>query len=847
MLSSGEEAVGVGTGTAAGRGARLRAGGFWVLCAVLAAVAALLLLGPLASSGGNAAGSRWLPWWLLLPAFTAAELVVVHVQLRRESLSVSFAEVPLVLGLAFCSPSALVAASIVGSGVGLLVRRQRGTKLLFNLCLFSVDTTLAATCYRWLLGSAGVGDVRGLLAALVAVVVCDLASATALTAVIWLKVGELDGEVLREAVTSGLVMALANTCVGLLFVVVVEAHVVAVLLLVAVVVPLVLGYRGYTAAHRALRRLEALHQFTRRVGRAELPADVRLAVLQESRDILTAEVAELVVLSGSGSSPDGWVHHRLQGDAVTHPDGPDATWWAPAAQGQPVLLTRAQAEGTGVRDGLASPVEANGSVVAVLLVSDRLQHLEPFDDADLRLFSSLTDQAGIALHNAGLLDRLRVEAAAQEHRSLHDGLTGLPNRRHVIRVLDAAMDAGSEAVAVCVLDLHGFTQVNHALGHGTGDELLVEVARRLRELAPRAGHVGRLGNDEFAVVLTGVLDEQDARDRAARCGDVLQPPFLLDGASLQVRASVGAALALADQRDGTRLLQHADAAMHEAKQGHRDAVVWDRAAADASTRRHLLVSALREAIAAGDLDVHYQPQVDPDTRAVTGAEALVRWTHPDLGPQRPDEFIVLAEHAGLLPALTDLVLGRATRECARWWAAGSACGVAVNLSARDLDDERIVGSVRAALAAAGLPPSALTLEVTETAVMADRETATSVLHRLRALGVHVSIDDFGTGQSSLAYLQQLPASEVKIDRSLVQGVLADAGTAVIVRAAIDLSHALGLTVVAEGVEDEATMTALAGWGCESVQGFLVSRPVPATAFRAWLAAPADHGVAALQG
>ena len=826
----------MGTGTkAAGRGQRWRSGAFWLLCAVLATGAVLMLLGPLASHDGDAAGSRWLPWWLLLPVFTAAELVVVHVQLRRESLSVSFAEVPLVLGLAFCDPSALVVASVVGSGAGLLVRRQRGTKLLFNLCLFSLDTTLATTCYRALLGTAEVGDARGLLAALVAVVICDLASATALTTVIWLKVGELDGEVLREAVTSGLVMAVANTCVGLLFVVVVEAQVVAVLLLAAVVLPLVVGYRGYTSALRALRRLEALHQFTRRVGRAALPVDVRRAVLQESRDILTAEVAELVLLSG-----DGPVRHRLEGDAVTEPACSDAPWWAPAAQGRPVLLARSEAEGSGVRDGLASPVEADGTVVAVLLVSDRLQHLEPFDDADLRLFSSLTDQAGIALHNAGLLDRLREEAAAQEHRSLHDVLTGLPNRRHVIRALEDAMDADADAVAVCVLDLHGFTQVNQALGHDTGDALLVEAGRRLCEVEPRHGHVGRLGNDEFAVVMTGVAGEQDARDRATRFGGALLQPFQLDGACLDVRVSVGVALALADQRDGTRLLQHADAAMYEAKREHRDTVVWDRASAEASTRRLLLVTALRDAIGAGDLEVHYQPQVNPVTRAVTGTEALVRWTHPVLGPQRPDEFIVLAEHAGLLPALTELVLGRATRECARWRAAGHGSGVAVNLSARDLDDERIVDSVRAALEAAGLPPSALTLEVTETAVMADRTTSLRVLHQLRASGTQVSIDDFGTGQSSLAYLQQLPAGEVKIDRSLVQGVLGDAGTAVIVRATIDLAHALGLSVVAEGVEDEATMTALAGWGCEAVQGYLVSRPVSGPVFRDWLAASAPQ-------
>jgi EAL domain-containing protein (putative c-di-GMP-specific phosphodiesterase class I) len=302
---------------------------------------------------------------------------------------------------------------------------------------------------------------------------------------------------------------------------------------------------------------------------------------------------------------------------------------------------------------------------------------------------------------------------------------------------------------------------------------------------------------------------------------------------VHVRASAGLACAPAHGSDPATLLQRADTALYAAKQHRRDVEAYSPSA-DGASARLLMTGHLREAIEAGDLQVHFQPKVHASTGAPVGAEALVRWHHPAHGHVSPDQFIPLAEHTGLIRPLTAFVLTTALSACADWRRDGRDLGVAVNLSARSLTDVALPQLVRESLAHAGLPAGALTLEITETAVMDDLDRALLVLHELRALGVHLSVDDFGTGQSSLAYLKGLPIDEVKIDKSFVLHLTTERDDSAIVRAAIDLGHALGLRVVAEGVEDAAARSLLAGWGCDVLQGFHISRPLAPSDVATWL-------------
>ncbi len=792
----------------------------------LAAAAGLLLLGPLRGVEAVVPG---LPWWLLVPAFLTAELVVVHVQARRESLSVSFREVPLVLGLVFLAPVALVVASVVGSALGLLRRRSGGEKLLFNLCLFALEAALASTLYRLALGGEDPTSVRGIVAALATVVVTDLVSAAAVTTVVFLKVGEFDDGVLAEAVTTGLVAALTNTSLGLLMVVLLGTRPVAVVLLVGILLTVALAYRGYSALGRSHARLESLYRFTRTVQDEVEAGAVHDVVLHQVRDVMAGETAELIVLPGRDRSKPG-VRLVLSGDTVESSTAVPEAWLAPALLGEPVRLRGGPT--SGLRDALAAPLVVDGRVDAVLTVVGRPHHLGPFTEEDLRLLASLANHAAVSLQKARLLDRLRDEADRQQYLSLHDALTGLPNRRHALQAITRELTR-SQRAGVLVLDVDGFTDINEVFGHDAGDTLLVEIGRRLRSVSP-LGTVARLGNDEFVVVLHHVTDVRAAARAARELLGVVQDSFSLGGAAVDIRVDAGLSVAPDHGTDAEQLLQRADTAMYAAKREGVGLRTWDPLTEGDSARRLTLLRHLRESIEAGDLEVVYQPKVEPTGGRVVGAEALARWTHPAHGRVEPDEFVSLAEHSGLIHPLTEHVLRTALQQCTRWRLSTPGLSVAVNLSARSLLNPALPEQVRHALDEAHLPSSALTLELTETAMMTDVDSALEVLHALADLGVTLSIDDFGTGHSSLAYLKLLPVGEVKVDRSFVAGARDDVGDAAIVGAAVDVGHTHGLVVVAEGVEDEATRGLLARRGCDVIQGYLISRPLAAEAFSVWL-------------
>ena len=437
----------------------------------------------------------------------------------------------------------------------------------------------------------------------------------------------------------------------------------------------------------------------------------------------------------------------------------------------------------------------------------------------------------------------------REQDSRHDALTGLPNRRLLLErgeeALDRAGGTGGRA-AMLLLDLHRFHEVNDTLGHVAGDRLLQQVGARLETLVRPGDTVARLGGDEFALLLPGLDLDADRRTAeemvlglARRIVDRLGEPFDLDELTLDVEASVGVAIFPDHASDVLGLLQFADVAMYLAKRSRSGVELYDDTR-DVNTRdKLLLLGDLRRALDNHEVELHYQPKIALADGRVDGCEALVRWRHPTRGQVSPEEFVLLAEQTGLMPRLTRYVVDVALDQVARWQQEGIDVPVAVNISARDIHVPSFAATVAAGLREHRVSAAALQLEITERVLLEEPQRAAESLDALRALGVRLSLDDFGTGYSSLVHLRHIPVSEIKIDRSFVARLTMNEGDAAIVCSIVQLAHSLGLRVVAEGVEDEATYQRLRELGCDSAQGWLMSKALPSDEATAWLL---RHGV-----
>ena len=418
---------------------------------------------------------------------------------------------------------------------------------------------------------------------------------------------------------------------------------------------------------------------------------------------------------------------------------------------------------------------------------------------------------------------------SRQRQALTDELTGLGNRRYLMGVLedffgDVAEVDPHERLALLLIDLNHFKEINDSFGHPVGDQILTRLGPRIRGILRSSDVLARLGGDEFGVVLTDA-DVDYASTVAERITSQLEESFQLDVASLYLSASIGIAVAPDHAQTSAELFRCADVAMYRAKVARRPFDVYEHAADDGLSRMQR-IHQLRQAIEHRTLELRFQPQFDLRTGEIPAVEALLRWPHPELGLIRPTEFLPLAEEAGLIKPLTDLVLDSALAECARWHAAGHAVAVSVNLSTTSLLDVELPNRIRFLLARNRLAAEALILEITETTLMADRLRARQVVQRLHDLGLTVSIDDFGTGFSSLAYVSDLAVGELKIDRELIRGIASadNQKGAAVVRATIELGHSLGLRVVAEGVEDADTYEALISLGCDLAQGFFLGEP-----------------------
>ena len=429
-------------------------------------------------------------------------------------------------------------------------------------------------------------------------------------------------------------------------------------------------------------------------------------------------------------------------------------------------------------------------------------------------------------------------ALLRQYEATHDQLTGLPNRRVLydqLTVFANRAAVGKERIAVLLIDLDGFKEINDRLGHRVGDTVLQEVARRLETVTRPADMVARLGGDEFAVILRRVSGVQDAEQIARRISASLHAPCMVDGFPIVLGASVGAAIAPDHSDDAQTLVEHADVAMYAAKRERVLFAVY-QPQGEVGPGRVALLGDLHRAVESEELALAYQPIIELRSGRATGIEALLRWDHPRWGPIGPMQFMPLAEQTDLVSPITRQVLAAALAQAARWRASGHELVLAVNGSARNLLDLQFPDHIESFLDAAGIPPHLLELEITENAMMGDPTRVRVVLRALQAIGVRLAIDDFGTGFSSLVNLRDLPVDRLKIDRSFVQDLHHSRGAS-IVGPIIELAHNLDIVAVAEGVEDVHTLGQLRELGCDYAQGYAIAAPMPAGELTEWLEQP----------
>ena len=823
---------------------------------VLVVIAVLLAVGAVLGSrfleSGPFLPSPTLPWWVLALAFAATESSVLHIQRSREARSVSMSELPLVLGLFFASPLALLAGRLIGCAAALVtLRRCPPLKTCFNLALFAAETAVTLTVFTLVSSWGGGHTTMAWIGAYAGVLAANVLGGWTIGLVISVHDGRVRLRQLLRDACAGQGTAPMVITLGLVAVTSLSATVASAWLLIGFGTLLLFAYRAYAALSDRHLNLERLYRFSQAVSNSPEIDQVMATVLGEAKELLRSERA-----SAAFVGPDGGLIARVRLGSSgrlarsEEPSTPEDDWVLRQVVqgGQPLLMPRTTRDpdarrwlaSYGMREAVAVPLNGGSGVVGVLVVADRLGDVRTFKKNDVLLLETVANQAGVALRNGELIGQLR-------HDALHDALTGLPNRTYLQRCLGEALDdvrdGRTTGAAVMILDLDDFKQVNDTLGHQQGDLLLVELSARLTATVGAAGSVARLGGDEFAILLPHTGDEDAVLRVARRVLRTLEQPVSLDGLEVEVGGSMGIALAPAHADDPAALLKRADMAMYDAKTSTRGLRLYEPDLDTNNPRRLTLVSELRAALQNGGIRVHVQPQGRLTDGRVVGVEALARWHHPELGDISPDEFIPIAERSGLIGRLTTLVLDSALAACAEWRATGHDIGVAVNLSTRSLHDADLVEEVDRLLRRHGVPARRLTLEVTEGSVMADPARAVALLHRLRDLGVRLSVDDFGTGYSSLSYLKRLPVQEVKIDRSFITSLREGGEDVAIVRAIVDLGRHLGLEVVAEGIEDQATWDLLASMGCDLGQGWHLGKPMPAADLQPWLGSRTSRAAA----
>jgi diguanylate cyclase (GGDEF)-like protein len=829
---------------------------------------------------GGLAAAGLVAWWqpmrpsadwiwigaLLAIGFLLAEQLGVNIDVRGGiSWTISFTEIPLVIGL-FVAPFQVVLAAHLLAGVGTYLARRVQDRMVYNTGVFIIEIVSAFSVAALLKGTLGpiwLAVLAGALAAPLASTLLSLVGVNILGR--RMRVGAAVRLVCRT-----LVLGLVNASVGVVGYQVatrVEAGWPLVLVAFCGLSALYIAYSGLIREQRDLEALSDVslvvarsghHNAARpatgsdgdpaeqvndeewqgiagrikdQLGAARVVVRLQFSVNGPMRTFVSGEPLppDLFAVDVIGAKADPLL--RLPGSHVRHFRRSDSI-----PEIRQSLLRR------GVEEALVVPLRSASHLLGVVEVHDKLSRWRGFGQADVRMIGTTASHLATAIDNRRLLATLR-------HDAYHDPLTGLLNRAGFRQAASEQVRANPRSV-VLRADLDVLSAISDALGYAWSDRMVITAGRRLREVFGPHVPLARLESGAFAALLVDVsMDEAHAR--AERLCAELSAPYAVDRLTVEAASVVGysspSASAgghggaeidtnLTTALDVDTLLQRADVALRAARSSGEKVRGYLPSMGQIFLRRFQLVSQFRQAVETSQVKVHYQPKVALPSRQLVGVEVLVRWRHPEFGPLDPDEFVPAIEAAGLVDALTDFVMDQALVRVRKWLNRGLRISAAVNISVRSLAEADFPDRVAARLERHGVPAELLTLELTESGVMADPERALPVLRRLHTLGVVLAVDDFGTGYSSLAYLRQLPVDEVKIDKSFVLGMGSDLGDLAVVKSIVELGHSLGLTVVAEGVEEDIARDQLAEMGCDVAQGYLISRPLSESRLEAWLQA-----------
>jgi diguanylate cyclase (GGDEF)-like protein len=806
----------------------------WTIGALASLVAAAL--------AGWVLPDSWAPpaWTVLalFGAFLLTESVQFDVEFRRQTISLSPTEIAVVVGLVELGGFWTAAARVLALALVMGFRGNPPAKLLFNVALAVIELC-AALAVLSVLPPLDIDHPVTWLSLVLVILVTGLVSMLGVGSAVTLTNG-FPGWPFVAATLPTAALGPLSAVIGVIALLLTRQTPWAWTLIVPLLVGVVAIFRQSARASRERRTVQRVYDFARRVelvtpdeaGTRDIVSAVRELLnadrvalwlppyLDEGpRLVIDAADGELEWYDGPGD-PDDLVRQRAVAPGM---DGPVLVSAGRADTAESAALAR-----RGAREVLGAPVATAAGEPGYIEVCDRQSDMVTFADGDRNALDSMLTHINAAIRQQQLLSQIR-------HDGDHDRLTGLPNRQRLAAEVDALLlDDPAARVGLVLASLDGYTNVTDTLGHAASDALLLVTAGLLREHAPPQAVVARMEGGQFAVLLPGL--SLAATERAARrLREAASTRARVAGLDLEVSLTIGVAATPVHGTDSGTLIQRADVALLAAD-ASGGVATYHPVLDQQSLRRLQLGTELETAMAEQQITVVFQPIVETRTSDIVSVETLVRWAHPRYGNIPPDDFISLAEQIGRIGPLTDYVLDRALDRCRRWLDQDIALSVAVNLSARCLAEPDLVDRVRRALRHHGVPGELLTLELTEGSVVDDTVRNSTVLADLHSLGLRLSMDDFGTGYSSLSQLRQLPIDELKIDKSFVLGMSTSQNESFIARSIVELAHNLGLRVVAEGVEDEVTRDLLAQMGCDKVQGFLVSRPLPEDRLEGWLLA-----------
>ena len=784
---------------------------------------------------------RLLPFALAVAAFVVAELVQLRIEFRRNVYNWSVSELGLALALVELGGVWVAVARVMAVLVALRLRPYSPAKSTYNVAVYTVEAVVAVAVLA-ALPAASLEEPVAWLSLILAVMAADVVGTSLVVAAIRLSGGRPGWQFWQEQLLPIAVVGPFAVSVAVVTMLLLPVTPWAAVLMLPMAAAVVLLFRRFAAVSHERRTVEQVYDFARRVEGLSPDDEGVHEMVAAVRELLNAERVAL------------WLPPYLDQEPRLIVDAEDGAAWYdgpgdsedlvrrravdPRSSGA-VLISAARADEAemaalarrGAAEVLGAPIATAAGEPGYLEVCDRRSDLVSFADGERAALDSMLTHVNAAIRQQQLLIQIRYDAD-------HDRLTGLPNRQRLVAEIDQllAADPVAARAGLILASLDNHTEIVDTLGHAASDELLLVTAGLLREHAPPQAVLARMEGEQFAVLLPEL--SLAATERAARrLREATSTRARVAGLDLEVTLTIGVAAAPVHGTDSGTLMQRADVALLAAGAGGGVAS-YHPVLDQQSLRRLQLGTELEQAMAEGQISVVFQPIIDARTSDIVSVETLVRWAHPRYGAVAPDEFIHLAEQIGRIGPLTDHVLDLALARCRRWLDQDISLSVAVNLSARCLTEPDLVDRVARALRRHGVPGELLTLELTEGSVVDDSVRSSTVLADLHALGLRLSMDDFGTGYSSLSQLRQLPIDEVKIDKSFVLGMSTSQGESFIARSIIELAHNLGLRVVAEGVEDELTRNALAEMGCDKLQGFLVSRPLPDDRLESWLLARA---------